>query len=83
MKKAFVNLLLQSSSANGTISNCKATLNWTSKDVSAMRYEIERKIFGENNYSKIAVVAAQPNTSILSTHSYQKKTTWSMFQPER
>jgi serine protease AprX len=73
MKKAFVNLLLQSSSANGTISNCKATLNWTSKDVSAMRYEIERKIFGENNYSKIAVVAAQPNTSILSTHSYQKE----------
>jgi len=73
MKKAFVSLLLQSSSANGTISNCKATLNWTSKDVSAMRYEIERKIFGENNYSKIAVVAAQPNTSILSTHSYQKE----------
>jgi len=73
MKKAFVNLLLQSSSANGTISNCKTTLNWTSKDVSAMRYEIERKIFGENNYSKIAVVSAQPNTSILSTHSYQKE----------
>ena len=73
MKKAFVSLLLQSSSANGTISNCKATLNWTSKDVSAMRYEIERKIFGENNYSKIAVVAAQPNTSILSTHYYQKE----------
>ena len=73
MKKAFVNLLLQSSSANGTISNCKATLNWTSKDVSVMRYEIERKIFGENNYSKIAVVAAQPNTSILSTHYYQKE----------
>jgi hypothetical protein len=73
MKKAFVNLLLQSSSANGTVSNCKATLSWTSKDISAMRYEIERKIFGENNYSKIAVVSAQPNTSILSTHSYQKE----------
>ena len=38
-----------------------------------MRYEIERKIFGESNYSKIAVVAAQPNTSILSTHSYQEE----------
>ena len=73
MKKAFVNLLQQFSSANGTISNCKATLNWTSKDVSAMRYEIERKIFGESNYSKIAVVAAQPNTILLSTHSYQKE----------
>ena len=38
-----------------------------------MRYEIERKIFGETNYSKIAVVAAQPNTILLSTHSYQKE----------
>ncbi len=73
MKKAFVDLLQQFSSANGTISNCKATLNWTSKDVSAMRYEIERKILGESNYSKIAVVSAQPNTSILSTHSYQRE----------
>ena len=73
MKKAFVSLLQQFSSANGTISNCKTTLNWTSKDVSAMRYEIERKIFGESNYSKIAVVAAQPNTILLSTHSYQKE----------
>jgi len=73
MKKAFVSLLQQFSSANGTISNCKTTLSWTSKDVSAMRYEIERKIFGESNYSKIAVVAAQPNTILLSTHSYQKE----------
>jgi hypothetical protein len=73
MEKAFVNLLQQVSSADGTISNCKATLNWTSKDVSAMRYEIERKIFGESNYSKIGVVAAQPNTNVLSTHSYQKE----------
>ena len=73
MKKAFVSLLQQFSSANGTISNCKTTLSWTSKDVSAMRYEIERKIVGESNYSKIAVVAAQPNTILLSTHSYQKE----------
>ena len=70
MKKAFADLLQQFSSANGTISNCKSTLNWTSKDVSAMRYEIERKISGENNYSKIAVVAAQSSVNTLSSHSY-------------
>lgn len=73
MKRAFLVLLQQFSSANGTISNCKATLNWTSKDVSSMKYEIERKIFGEANYSKIAVVAAKPNTPTLTTHSYQKE----------
>jgi len=70
MKKAFATLLQQFASANGTISNCKATLNWTSKDVSAMRYEIERKISGENSYSKIAVVAAQSNVTMLASHSY-------------
>jgi len=75
MKKAFAYLLQQLSSANGAISNCKATLNWTSKDVPAMRYEIERKIFGESNYSKIAVVNAQVSTSILSTHTYQQEDT--------
>ena len=70
MKQAFATLLQQFSSANGTISNCKATLNWTSKDVSAMRYEIERKISGENSYSKIAVVAAPLNVRTLTNHSY-------------
>ena len=83
LEKAFVNLLQQFSSASGTISNCKATLNWTSKDVSAMRYEVERKIFGESNYSKIAVVAAQPNTSILAPILIKRKTTWSTFHREQ
>jgi len=81
MKKAFADLLQQFSSANGTINNCKATLNWTSKDVSSMRYEIERKILGETNYSKIAVVAAQPSSGILSTHSYQKEDTLTNVPP--
>jgi serine protease AprX len=75
MKKAFVNLLLQFSSANGGINNCKVTLNWTSKDVSTMKYEIERKAFGETDFTKIADVAAQPNTDILTNHSYQKDDT--------
>ena len=36
-----------------------------------MRYEIERKTFGEANYSKVAVISAQPNTDVLANHSYQ------------
>jgi hypothetical protein len=73
MISAFENLLQQFSTANGSIANCKATLNWTSKDVSAMRYEIERKLFSETNYSKIAVINAQQNSAILGTHSYQEE----------
>jgi len=75
MKTAFVNLLKDFSSANGTISNCKAMLNWTSKDVSAMSYEIERKVFGETAYTKIADVPSQANVSILANHSYQRNDT--------
>jgi hypothetical protein len=72
MKKAFANLLRQFSTANGSISHCKATLNWTSKDIPAMRYEIERKVFGESNYSKVAVVAARQNSGMVAAHSYQQ-----------
>jgi len=75
MKTAFVNLVKDFSTASGTISNCKATLNWTSKDVSSMSYEIERKVFGEANYTKIADVLSQPSVSILATHSYQRNDT--------
>ena len=75
MKAAFVNLVHDFSTANGTISNCKATLNWTSKDVSTMSYEIERKVFGETNYTKIADVPSQANVSILANHSYQRNDT--------
>ena len=72
MKKAFLNLLVDFSSAHGSMTNCRATLNWTSKDVSAMKYEIERKIFGEANYTKIIDVSAQSNVAILTNHSYQQ-----------
>jgi hypothetical protein len=72
VKKAFVSLLISFSTANGSITNCKTTLNWTSKDVSAMRYEIERKAPGEIIYTKIYDVPAQAGVDILATHSYQK-----------
>ena len=72
MKKAFVSLLIDFSSANGSINNCKTTLNWTTKDVSSMKYQIERKVFGEANYSKIADVASLSNVDILANHTYQR-----------
>ncbi|HET9826846.1 MAG TPA: T9SS type A sorting domain-containing protein, partial [Chitinophagaceae bacterium] len=75
MKKAFTKLLQDFSTASGSISNCKTTLNWTSKDVSAMRYEVERKVFGEANYSKVADVLARPNVFVLANHSYQQTDT--------
>ena len=75
MKKAFVNLLVDYSTANGSVTNCKTTLNWSSKDMSAMRYEIERKAPGEANYTKIYDVPSQAGVPVLANHSYQKTDT--------
>ena len=70
LKSAFVELLKEFSTANGSINNCRTTINWTSKDVSAMKYEIERKAPGETNYTKIAEKIPLTG-NILSNHSYQ------------
>jgi hypothetical protein len=72
MKTAFLILLKDFSTANGIIANCTTTLNWTSKDISAMKYEIERKGPGDTGYIKINEVTATPNVSILTNHTYNK-----------
>jgi serine protease AprX len=53
VKKAVLILLKDFSTATVTASSCKNTINWTSKDVSAMKYEIERKTAGETAFTKI------------------------------
>jgi subtilisin family serine protease len=54
VKKALLNLVKDFASANASVSNCAVNLQWTSKDVSSMKYEIERMIPGQNGFSKIA-----------------------------
>src|SRR5688572_14561978 len=70
MKKAFLDLLTEFAVSTATINNCNALLNWTSKDVPVMKYEIERKAPGDTGYIKIAEKNAQTD-SILTNHSYQ------------
>lgn len=70
LKKAFVSLLQDFSTASGTINNCKTSLSWTSKDVVAMTYELERKAFGESSFTKVADVASQSTTMLLSNQTY-------------
>ena len=72
MITAFRILLNDFATANGAITNCAATLSWTSKDVPAMKYEIERKGPGDTGFMKIADVAATSNVSTLATHNYTK-----------
>ena len=54
MKKAVLILLKDFSTASVTAGSCRNTINWTSKDISTMKYEIERKGPGETGYTKIA-----------------------------
>lgn len=70
MKTAFSDLLVDFATSNITINNCTATLNWTSKDVGAMKYEIERKTASDTGFSKVGQVTPETGT-ILTNHSYQ------------
>lgn len=54
VKKALMNLIKDFASANASVSNCTVKLQWTSKDVSSMKYEIERMIPGQSGFIKIA-----------------------------
>jgi serine protease AprX len=73
MKLAFTNLLIEYATSSATEDSCNVTLNWNSKDVAAMKYEIERKAPGDANYIKIAEVNPEAG-NILTNHSYQFST---------
>ena len=70
MKKAFCNLLTEFATSSVTANNCNVTLSWTSKDVAAMKYEIERRTQTDTAYIKIAEMNPKAG-AILTNHSYQ------------
>ncbi len=70
MKKAFSNLLIEYATSTVSVNNCSVTLNWNSKDMSAMKYEVERKAPGDTGYIKINEMNPQAG-NILTNRSYQ------------
>lgn len=70
LKAAFGTLLTEFATSTSTINGCRIYVNWTSKDVGAMKYEIERKGPGETNFTKIGEITPIPGVS-LTTHSYE------------
>jgi hypothetical protein len=54
VKKALMNLVKDFASTNASVSNCTVSIQWTSKDVSSMKYEIERRTPGQTSFLKIA-----------------------------
>lgn len=70
MKLAFSNLLTEYATSSTSMTGCRITVNWSSKDMGAMRYEVERKAPGETGYTKIAEINARAG-AILVNQSYQ------------
>ncbi len=70
LKKAFGILLKEFAFSSATINDCNVMVSWTSKDVSSMKYEIERKVNGEPAFTKVGEVNPA-NGTILTNHDYQ------------
>ncbi len=68
MKKAFHSLLIDYATSSMTIANCKASIEWSSKDMAAMKYEIERKGPGETSFTKIGEVKAKGTAELSNQH---------------
>jgi len=70
LKAAFGTLLTEFATSTSTINGCRIFVNWTSKDIGAMKYEIERKGPGEMNFSKVGELTPTIGVS-LATHNYE------------
>jgi subtilisin family serine protease len=69
VRKAVAILLKQYASASASFNNCRTTIKWTSKDVSTMRYEIERKTSADTSFRKVAVL--QGTGAVFTSHNYE------------
>lgn len=62
VKKALLILLKDFTTSSAIVGNCQATITWTSKDVSSMKYEIEKMLPGQNSFTKVGTQAGSGNT---------------------
>jgi serine protease AprX len=71
MKKAVMLLLKEFASSSVVVQGCTPVISWKSKDITGMKYEIERKANGEALFTKIGEQKALGST--FSTQTYQFK----------
>ncbi len=68
MKTALGILVSDISAMSASLNNVTVTLNWNSKDLASMRYDIERKLPGEITYTKIKTIPATGLTFAAANH---------------
>ncbi len=69
MKTAVGILVSDLSNMTASLNNITTTINWNSKDISSMRYDIERKLPSEINYTKIQSIVI--TGSVFANRNYQ------------
>ena len=71
VKKAMLYLLKEYATSTATVSGCKTTVSWNSKDVSAMKYEIERTVAGQTVFVKVGEVTGSGTVFSNQTHTFE------------
>lgn len=70
MKKAFGVLVSDASTMNASLNNFTTTINWSSKDIASMRYQIERRLPNESTYTVIQTVQPTANPFALRNYNH-------------
>ena len=71
VRKATLLLLDELATSSAQINGCKASITWTSKDLGSMKYEIERKWSGQNDFIKVGEVKASGSTFTTQTREFE------------
>lgn len=71
VRKATLFLLDEIATSSVELNGCKARVTWTSKDIALMKYEIERRFSGQNNFIKIGEVRSTSNTFSTQTNEFE------------
>lgn len=70
VKKAVMILLKDLATSDVSVANCKATIHWSSKDISGMKYEIERAVAGQTGFTKVGEVTVTGNSFSKQGYEY-------------
>ena len=71
VRKATLLLLDELATSSAQANDCKALITWTSKDMASMKYEIERKSLGQDNFIKVGELRASGAKFITQTRTFE------------
>jgi serine protease AprX len=79
LKKAVMQLVKDFATTSASLTGCRTTLNWISKDSRTMKYEIERQLPGQSSFVKISDENGSGN--VFGNHTYSYEDLLSDIQP--